>query len=432
MILGGGFAGLYAVRALRRAPVRVTLIDRKNHHLFQPLLYQVATAGLSAIDIGAPIRQILRRQQNARVLMAEAERVEVDGRRVILAGGRTVDYDYLIVATGAVDSYFGNDGWSEHAPGLKTVEDALEIRRRILVAFERAELEPAAAERRRWLRFVVIGGGPTGAELAGALAEIARHTLVRDFRSFNPSEARVLLLEGAERILPGYPPDLSAAAQRQLERLGVEVRTRARVTAIDAEGVTIGDERLAARTVLWAAGIAASPLGKTLGAVLDRSGRVEVGPDLTLPGHAEVFVVGDLARVVQDGKAVPGVAPAAVQQGRHAAQNIRRSLRGQAYRPFRYRDRGSMATLGRRAAVAVIGRLHLSGLSAWLAWLLIHILFLIGFRNRLVVMLEWAKSYLTFQRSARLIVDAPQGRASAEARPDASGERDRVGRSGAA
>ncbi|MEE8138369.1 MAG: NAD(P)/FAD-dependent oxidoreductase, partial [Thermoanaerobaculia bacterium] len=362
VILGAGFGGLYAAKALRRAPVRVTLIDRRNHHCFQPLLYQVATAGLSAIDIGEPIRRILRRQRNVTVLMAEVERLQVDRRRVVLVGEEPVSYDYLIVATGASHSYFGHDDWAEHAPGLKSIEDALVIRRKLLLAFERAEMEPDAELRRAWLTFVLIGAGPTGAELAGALAELARHTLALDFRRFDPAEARILLLEGAARVLPTYPPVLSEKAHRQLEKLGVEVRLGELVTGIDEEGVWIGEERIPARTVLWAAGVAASRLGETLGAPLDRAGRVRVTPELNLPDHPELFVVGDLAALEQDGRPVPGVAPAAIQQGRRAAGNIVRAIQGKPHRPFRYVDRGSMATLGRKAAVAVIGRLRLSGL----------------------------------------------------------------------
>ncbi len=405
VILGGGFGGLYAAKALRRAPVSVTLMDRRNHHCFQPLLYQVATAGLSAIDIAEPIRRILRRQSNVTVLMAEAARVDVGSRRVMLAGGDSVPYDYLIVATGASHSYFGHDDWAPYAQGLKTIEDALAIRRLVLLAFERAETERDPVQRRSGLTFVIVGGGPTGAELAGALAELSRHTLSRDFRRFDPGEARILLLEGTERLLPTYPPGLSAKACRQLEKLGVEVRLGEQVTAIDEEGIWIGDEQVLARTVLWAAGVTASPLGSTLGAPVDRVGRVWVGPELTVPGHPEVFVVGDLAAVEQDDRLVPALAPAAIQQGRHAALNIMRAIRGEPYRRFRYVDRGSMATLGRKAAVAVIGGLRLSGFVAWLTWLCVHIFFLIGFRNRFVVLFEWAKSYLTYQRSARLILE---------------------------
>jgi NADH dehydrogenase len=418
VIIGGGFGGLYAATALGRAPVGVTLIDRRNHHVFQPLLYQVATAGLSAIDIAEPIRRILRRQRNTTVLMAEAERVDLENRQVLLTGGQGITYDHLIVATGVTDSYFGHEEWRPYAPGLKSIEDALEIRRRILLAFERAEMEQDPDRRRAWLTFVVIGGGPTGAELAGALSEIARLTLVGDFRRFDPSEARILLVEGASRVLPGYPEDLSEKALRQLQRLGVEVHRDTLVTDIGEGGVTIGEERIRAGTVLWAAGIAAPPLSRSLGVPLDRVGRVLVEPDLSLPGHPEAFVIGDLAALEIDGRPVPGVAPAAIQQGRHASRNIIRSLRDKATLPFRYRDRGSMATLGRKAAVAVLGRLHLSGLVAWLAWLFVHILFLIGFRNRFVVLFEWAKSYLTYSRSARLILqETSSSRPAAKPQP---------------
>ncbi len=404
VILGGGFGGLYAAKALARAPVDVTLIDRRNHHLFQPLLYQVATAGLSAVDIGEPIRKVLRRQRNVTVLMAHADRVDTAGRRVLLAGGADVAYDFLIVATGAVDSYFGRDEWRRHAPGLKTLEDALTIRRRLLSAFERAEALDDADDRRACMTFVVIGGGPTGAELAGAMAEVARHTLARDFRRIDPGDARILLLEGSDRILGSYPPELSDKARQQLERLGVEVRTGALVTNVDATGLEVGGERIDSRAIVWAAGVAASPLGATLGAPLDRAGRVLVEPDLSVPGHPEVFVIGDLAAVYQDGAAAPGTAPVAIQGGWHAAASIRRALTGRPALPFIYRDRGSMATLGRKAAVAVIGGLRLSGFVAWLSWLFVHIFFLIGFRNRFVVIFEWAWSYLTYQRSARLIL----------------------------
>lgn len=407
VILGGGFAGLYAARALAKAPVRLTVVDRRNHHLFQPLLYQVAMAGLSAIDIAEPIRRILHKQQNTDVLLAEATDVDPDARVVHLDPGGALPYDHLIIATGATHSYFGNDQWRDLAPGLKSIEDALEIRRRVLLSFERAETATSDEERREHLTFVVVGAGPTGAELAGALSEIARHTLVRDFRHFDPSEARILLLEGADRVLPPYPPELSAKAQQQLEDLGVEVRTKTLVTEIDEHGVTCGDERIPARTVLWAAGVAASPLAQSLGAPLDKAGRVKVEPDLSIPGHPEVLIAGDLVHLEQDGEMVPGVAPAAIQQGEHAAANIRRALRNQPPKPFVYKDKGSMATLGRKSAVAVLGKLRLSGLLAWLAWLLVHIFFLIGFRNRFVVLFEWTRAYLTYQRSARLILHDP-------------------------
>jgi len=403
VIVGGGFGGLYAAKALRRAPVDVTVIDRRNHHVFQPLLYQVATAGLSAIDIGEPIRRILRRSRNTTVLLGEV--VDVSADEVVLASGDAVRFDYLVVAAGAAHSYFGHDEWAEHAPGLKSIEDALDIRRRILSAFEEAELEPDPERRRALLTFVIVGAGPTGAELAGAVAELARHTLEGDFRRFRTSDARILLLEAGDAVVPGYPPSLSAKARRQLERLGVEVRTGSMVTEVSADGVEARGERIEARTVLWAAGVAASPLGEALEAPVDRAGRVQVEPDLTVPGRPNVFVAGDLAAVHQEGRPVPGVAPAAIQMGRHAAAAIRRLVEdGEAPVPFHYVDKGSMATLGRSAAVAQIRGLRLSGFPAWVAWLTVHIFFLIGFRNRLVVLFEWAKAYLTYGRSARLIL----------------------------
>jgi NADH dehydrogenase len=402
--VGAGFAGLACARALARAPVRVTVLDRRNHHLFQPLLYQVATAGLNPADIAAPTRQILRRQRNAEVLLAEVRDVDVEARRLTLDGGDALAYDHLVVATGATHAYFGHPEWAAVAPGLKTVEDALEIRRRILVAFERAERESDPERQRAWLTFVVVGGGPTGVELAGAVAEIARHTLKSEFRQVDPHRARVILLQAGERVLPGYSPASSRSAQRQLERLGVYVHTGVRVTAIDAEGVSTGRERVESRTVLWAAGVAASPLARTLGAPLDTAGRVVVAPELTLPGRPEVHVIGDVASVRQPGgAAVPGVAQAAIQEGRHAAENVLRALRGEPLRPFRYVDKGMMATLGRAAAVAEKGRWRFSGLTAWLAWLVIHVLFLVGFRNRAAVLLQWAHHYATFAREARLI-----------------------------
>ncbi len=404
MVIGGGFAGLAAARRLGGRDVRVTLLDRRNHHVFQPLLYQVATAGLSAPEVAAPLRRILRRYQNVTVLLAEATRVEASERKVILTDGE-IAYDYLIVATGATHSYFGHDEWARFAPGLKSLEDALVIRRRMLLAFEKAEREPDPRRRSDWLTFVVIGGGPTGVELAGTLIEIARYTLRHEFRRVDPAEARVILLEGLDRVLPPYPPDLSEKARQQLEQLGVEVRTRSMVTGVDAEGVTVAGERLQARTVLWGAGVAASPLGRSLGAPVDKAGRVRVQADLSVPGHPEVFVVGDLATFEQDGRPVPGVAPAAIQMGDHAARNVLRSAADEIPRPFRYVDKGSLATIGRRAAVAVIGRVKLSGLPAWLAWLGIHIFFLIGFRNRIVVIFEWALAYFTHQRNARLILE---------------------------
>jgi NADH dehydrogenase len=416
VVLGGGFGGLEAARALAGTSVRVTLVDRRNHHLFQPLLYQVATAGLSAPDIAAPIRRILWRTPNVTVLLAEATGIDVGQRTVLLSDG-LVPYDFLIVATGATHSYFGHDEWAAHAPGLKTLEDALELRRRILLAYEQAEREEDPERRRQWLTFVVVGAGPTGVELAGALAEIARHTLARDFRRIDPRSARVILVEGTSRVLPPYPAELSDSARLQLERLGVQVWTGAMVTGVDAHGVELGGDRIAARTVLWAAGVQASPLGRTLGVPLDRAGRVRVTPELTLPGRSDVFVVGDLSALEQDGKPVPGVAPAAIQMGRHAARNVLRATRGEPLRPFRYVDKGTLATIGRSAGVAVLGRVKLTGFVAWLAWLFIHIFFLIGFRNRFVVLFEWAWAYLTYERGARLILapaapSAPVERAS--------------------
>ena len=402
MILGGGFAGLNAARALRREPVEVVLIDRRNHHLFQPLLYQVATATLNPSDIAQPIRKILRTQRNAGVALAEARAIDPARKVVTLADGE-LPFDFLIVATGATHSYFGHPEWERHAPGLKTLEDALAIRRRVLLAYEAAERETDEARQSAWLTFVVVGGGPTGVELAGALAEIARQGLRDDFRRIDPRRARVILIEAGPRILPGFPETLSQSAVAQLARLGAEVLTGSPVTSIDPEGVTLGERRVAARTVLWAAGVAASPIARSLGVSLDRTGRVPVAPDLSLPGSPNIFVVGDLAALQQDGRPVPGVAPAAIQEGSHAARNIARILRGKPTLPFRYHDKGSLATIGRASAVADFGRLRLSGPIAWLAWLLVHIFFLIGFRNRLRVLFEWVWAYWTYDRGARLI-----------------------------
>ena len=403
VILGGGFAGLAATRALARERARITLVDRHNHHLFQPLLYQVATAGLSAPSIAAPLRQILRHQRNVTVLMDEVAGIDLAQRRVQLTRER-LDYDWLLVATGAAHAYFGHDDWAADAPGLKSLDDALAIRRRVLTAFERAEQEDDPVRRQAWLNFVVVGGGATGVELAGTLAEIARHTLAGEFRRARPRAANILLVEAGSRVLAAFDPALSAKAQRQLEHLGVQVRLGQAVTAVDGAGVTLGEERIAARTVLWAAGVAASPLGRHLDTPLDRAGRVLVQPDLGLPGHPEVFVLGDLACVQQDGRPVPGVAPAAKQMGQHAGRLIAARLRGDARAmPFRYRDAGALATIGRMAAVAQFGRLRLSGLLAWWVWLGAHIWFLIGFRNRLVVMLDWAMAYWTQARHARII-----------------------------
>ncbi|AKQ68626.1 NADH dehydrogenase [Myxococcus hansupus] len=403
VILGGGFAGLYAARHLYKAPVRVTLVDRQNHHLFQPLLYQVATATLSPSEIAAPLRALLGRHQVG-VVLAEVTGVDTAGKRVLLSDGE-LKYDYLVVATGATHSYFGNDKWAAFAPGLKSIEDAVQIRRRILVAFELAEREPDPEIRRSLLNFVIIGAGPTGVELAGSLAEISRHSLPGDFRNIDPKQARIILIEGVDRVLPAYPDDLSSKALRTLEKLGVEVRTGARVTNINEEGVFIGTEFIPARTVLWAAGVAASPVARSLGVELDRAGRVLVTPELTVPGHEDVFVVGDLASINDaDGKPVPGLAPAAMQEGKHAAHNIRRRLQGKPMEPFSYWDRGSYAVIGRGHAVGIaFRRFKQSGFTAWMAWLLIHITFLIGFRSRLAVLLDWAYSYLTFGKSARII-----------------------------
>lgn len=402
VIVGGGFAGLAAARALRRAPVRVTLVDRRNHHLFQPLLYQVATAALNPGDIAYPIRSVLSRQQNARTLMARVEEIDTTERRVRLVHGE-LRYDYLVVAAGATHSYFGNDDWETWAPGLKSVEDALEIRRRVLSAFEAAERATDEGALRAALTFVVVGAGPTGVELAGALSEIGRRTVAKDFRSFDPRSLRVVLVEYAPRVLQSFPEDLSARAEEQLRQLGVEVRTGTRVTGIDRDGVVLGDERIPSRTVLWGAGVAASALGAQLGAGTDRAGRVMVAPDLRVPGLERVFVVGDLMHLEVDGKPVPGVAPAAIQAGKAAAANVRALVEGRTTRPFRYRDKGSLATIGRARAVGSIGRREVSGYLAWWVWWVVHIAYLIGFRNRISVMIGWAWQYFAFSRGARLI-----------------------------
>jgi len=408
VIVGGGFAGLWAARALANAPVRITLIDRRNHHLFQPLLYQVATAGLSAPDIAAPLRHILRRQRNVEVRLAEVAGVDASSRQLQLGDASVLDYDYLLLATGATHAYFGHDEWAGHAPGLKTLDDALRLRRHLLVAFERAEAESDPARRAAWLSFAIVGGGPTGVELAGTLAEIARHTLKNEFRNIDPGEARVRLIEAGPRVLASFPEDLSERARRQLEKLGVEVSTGVPVTAIDASGYQWGDSFVPARTVVWAAGVAASPLARALDVPLDRAGRVIVQPDLSVPGHPEIFVGGDLASVRSDGQPVPGVAPAAKQMGRHIAAMIRARLDGKPSAPFRYRDFGNLATIGRMAAVVHLGRLKLSGLLAWWFWLAAHVFFLIGFRNRLVVLLNWAWAYWSYQRGARIIFGAAE------------------------
>jgi NADH dehydrogenase len=418
VVIGGGFAGLWAVRRLARAPVDITLIDRSNHHLFQPLLYQVATAGLAAPSIAAPLRHILRGQDNVTVLMGEVRSIDADARQVQLTD-HTIGYDYLLVASGATHAYFGRDHWAEHAPGLKTLDDAFLIRRKVLSAFERAEGASSDTERDAYLTFAVVGGGPTGVELAGTLAEIARHTLARDFRHIDPRKARVLLVEAGPRVLSTFTEKLSERARAQLVKLGVDVRTGAPVTDLGDGFLFIGGERIAARTVLWAAGVAASPLGRQLaaagGAALDRAGRVRVASDLSLPSRPEIFVAGDLASIDQDGRPVPGVAPAAKQMGTCAARNIEARIAGRATAPFRYRDFGSLATIGRHSAIAQLPSLRLSGIVAWWIWLLLHIYFLIGFRSRLIVLINWAWAYFTYARGARIILgtqneDAIDGR----------------------
>ena len=411
VILGGGFGGLYAAQSLKKADVDITLIDRRNFHLFQPLLYQVATGALSPGEIAAPLRYVLNRQQNTRVILGEAIDIHVTEREVVLKDDSHVPYDTLIVATGATHHYFGKPEWAAFAPGLKTIEDATEIRTRILLAFERAEKETNAEDRRANLAFVVVGGGPTGVELAGALGEISRDTLRKDFRSINPAEANIFLIEGESRLLPPWPPELSVAAENSLIRLGVQTRTNTKVTGIDEDGVTLqkGETKtwIHAKTVLWAAGVQASPLGavvaRNTGTQLDRAGRVLVQPDLSLSGHPEIFVIGDLAAIMQGGKPVPGVAPAAIQQGRYVARAIEARLQNERTKPFHYTDKGSLATIGRNHAVAEIGPLHFSGPVAWLAWLFIHLLYIVEFESRLLIAFKWAFDYFTHNRGARLI-----------------------------
>jgi NADH dehydrogenase len=394
---------LYAARALARDSVRVTLLDRRNHHLFQPLLYQVATAALSPGDIASPVRWILRRQANVEVLLADVRRIDPRTRTVVLVDGQ-MTYDYLILATGSTHAYFGRDEWRHVAPGLKTLEDALEIRRRVLLAFERAEREKDPRARQTLLTFVVIGGGPTGVELAGALAEISRQSLARNFRHFDPGSARIILVEGGPTLLSAFPESLREAARRDLVRLGVDVRLGAAVTGVSEGRVETGATSIESATILWAAGVAASPVGATLGVPIDRAGRVLVNPDLTIPDHPDLFVIGDLASLPgSDGRPLPGVAQVAIQMGKHAARNIRHAMRHQPYAPFAYRDLGNMATIGRASAIADFGWWRLSGWFAWLAWLFIHIVNLIGFRNRAVVLVQWAWAYFTYQRSVRLI-----------------------------
>ncbi len=433
VIVGAGFGGLQAARALRDAPARVTVIDRSNHHVFQPLLYQVATAGLSPADISAPIRHVLRRQKNTEVLLAEVTGIDTAERLVRVQSPTTGEtwtepYDYLILGTGAGSSYFGHDEWERHAPGLKTIPDATAIRRKILLAFENAETElehdptrTASAE----LTFVIVGGGPTGVELAGAIAELARHDLARDFRHIDSTSARILLVEAGPRILPSYPEALSKDTMRQLERMGVVVKTNTMVQQVAEDGVICNGQFLRAQLVLWAAGVQASPAGRWLGVEMDRAGRVFVRPDLSVPDHPEVFVLGDAAHVEQDGKLLPGIAPVAMQEGRYLGRLLSNRLKGKpAKKPFHYWDKGSLATVGRAYAVADLGWIRLSGLIGWLVWTVVHIFYLIGFRNRLVVMLQWAWIYLTFQRGARLIIlehPARAGTASEQQEPIPAG-----------
>jgi NADH:ubiquinone reductase (H+-translocating) len=403
VIVGAGFGGLNAARSLARENVHITIIDRKNHHTFQPLLYQVATAGLSPGEIAAPIRGVFRGNKNVVSLLEEVQDFDLE-RRVVKTSEQELPYDYLVVAAGATHAYFGHDDWELYAPGLKTIEDALEIRRRVLLAFELAERQGVSGATLEPMNFVVVGGGPTGVELAGTLAEITHHVLAHEFHSIDPRSATVLLLEGGPRVLPTYPEDLSHSAEEQLRRLGVDVRTNTLVTQVEPGAVRFGESRMVAPVILWAAGVAASPLGKKLGMPCDRAGRVLVQPDLSLPGHPEVFVIGDLAALKdENAKMLPGVAPVAIQQGKYVAKTIRRDLEREPRQNFRYWDKGSLATIGRAAAVAQFGKIHISGFVAWLAWLFIHIFFLIGFRNRLLVFIQWAWSYVTYERSARLI-----------------------------
>lgn len=403
VIIGGGFAGINAAKALAGKKVRVTVVDRKNHHTFQPLLYQVALAVLSPAEIASPIRNVLRRARNIQVILGEVTGFDLQ-RRIVRVDEIELGYDFLVVAAGATHAYFGHPEWEKIAPGLKTIEDATEIRRRVLLAFELAEREAIAQGRHPTLSFVVIGAGPTGVELAGAISDISRRYMEHDFRAIDPRQARIILLEGGPRVLPAYPEDLSASAEKQLRDLGVEVRTNAMVTNLEAGCVTIGVEKIPATVILWGAGVSASPLGRMLGAATDRAGRVMVAPDLTVPQHPEVFVVGDLAASkMKNGALVPGVAPAAIQMGKFAARQIRRTLENKPREEFHYLDKGTLATIGRSKAVADLGKLHFSGYFAWLSWLFIHLFFLIGFRNRFMVMAEWAWDYITYNHSARLI-----------------------------
>ena len=416
VVIGGGFAGINAAKALSRAPVRMTVIDRKNHHTFQPLLYQVALAVLSPAEIASPIRSIMKRAGNVQVLLGEVSGFELE-KRLVRIGNIELAYDYLIIAAGATHAYFGHPEWEKIAPGLKTIEDALEIRRRVLLAFENAELDALIKGEHPALNFVVIGAGPTGVELAGAISDISRRYMERDFRGIDPKQAKIVLLEGGPRVLPAFPEDLSASAEKQLTDLGVEVRTNAMVTNVEPGCVTVGKERLPADVILWGAGVSASSLGRMLGVPADRAGRVLVSDDLSIPGHAEVFVIGDLAASrMKDGKLVPGLAPAAIQMGKFAARQIKRSLANKPRQEFRYIDKGTLATIGRSKAVADLGKLHFSGYLAWLAWLFVHLLFLIGFRNRFMVLADWAWDYITYNHSARLITDTAKIEADSEKR----------------
>ena len=403
VIIGGGFGGIEAVKALRKAKVHVTLIDRRNHHLFQPLLYQVATATLNPANIASPLRHIFRNVENLEVLLGEVKQIDVAGRKVVMTDGE-VKFDHLIVAAGASHSYMGHDEWAKFAPGLKSLEDAVEIRRRTLLAFEAAEREADPRARREWLTFVVVGGGPTGVELAGSLSEIARNDMVHEFRNFNPTRTRVVLVEAGPRIMAAYPEDLSASAQKQLESLGVEVRTNTPVTNVDDSGVETKEGFIAARTVLWGAGVQGSSLGKDLGAPIDKNGRVEINNDLTVPGHPNIYVVGDMASLKQrSGKPVPGVAQGAIQMGRLAGQNILKGLKGEPKKEFNYFDKGELATIGRAKGIGTIGKFHLTGFVAWIMWAIVHVFFLVGFRNRVLVMFEWVLLYVFHNRGSRLI-----------------------------
>jgi NADH dehydrogenase len=416
VIVGAGFAGLEAAKILgRNDDVRVTVVDRRNHHLFQPLVYQVATAALDPSDVAAPIRLVLRHARNTEVVLAEVSGIDRSSRTLRFADGGSLGYDHLIVAAGANDNYFGHGDWSGNAPGMKSLEDALEVRRRVLFAFEEAERLDDEARRRAWLTFVIIGGGPTGVELAGSLSEMAHKVLPRDFRHIDTQSARIILIEGLDRLLPAYSEELSARAKKELERLRIDVRLGTRVTAIDPNGVQVGNERIEARTVLWGAGVSPSPLGKMLGGPVNRAGQVEVTPELTLPGDPRVFVVGDMAAVVQDGRPVPGLAPAAMQMGRSAARNVLRQVRGKPLEPFHYLDKGSFAVIGRGAAVgSIFSKFDVSGFIAWFLWATIHLLYLVGFRSRLAVLFTWGYSYLTWRRIARLITFTPWDRAAGD------------------